>query len=130
MGLNRRVGFFAGLKYHGGGPMWAWMLHRVTGLSMILFVGMHIYASFFMQQTGSDAAIFINTVYESWVFQIIVTFIVIFHGLNGLRIAILDIWPQFQTFQREALWLQWFIFIPVYGLTVFILIQRGITGIY
>jgi succinate dehydrogenase / fumarate reductase cytochrome b subunit len=130
MGLNRRVGFFAGLKYRGGGPMWAWMLHRVTGLSMLLFVALHVFASFFMQQTGSDVAIFINTIYESWVFQILVTFIVIFHALNGLRIAILDIWPQFQTFQREALWLQWLIFIPVYGLTVFILIQRAITGSY
>jgi succinate dehydrogenase / fumarate reductase cytochrome b subunit len=130
MGLNRRVGFFAGLKYRGGGPMWAWMLHRVTGLSMLLFVALHVFASFFMTQTGSDVAIFINTIYESWVFQILVTFIVIFHALNGLRIAILDIWPQFQTFQREALWLQWLIFIPVYGLTVFILIQRAITGSY
>ena len=130
MGLNRRVGFFSGLKYRGGGPMWAWILHRVTGISMVLFVGTHVFASFFMQQTGSDYATSINIIYESWIFQIAVTFIVIFHGLNGMRIAILDIWPKFQTFQREALWLQWLIFIPVYGLTVFILIQRAITGSY
>jgi succinate dehydrogenase/fumarate reductase cytochrome b subunit len=53
---------------------------------------------------------------------------VIFHALNGLRIAILDIWPRFLTYQREALWLQWFIFVPVYGLTVFVLIQRSLAG--
>lgn len=128
MGLNRRVGFFTGLKYRGGGPMWAWMIHRVTGLSIVLFIAIHVCASFFMEQTGSDAAIFINTIYESWIFQIAVVFIVIFHGLNGLRIAILDIWPQFQTFQREAIWLQGFIFVPVFGLTVFILVQSGLTG--
>lgn len=128
MGISRKVGFFAGLKYHGGSPMWAWMLHRVTGLAMLTFVGLHVIASFFMQQTASDLATSINTVYESWIFQILVTFVVIFHALNGLRIAALDIWPQFQIYQREALWLQVLIFVPVYGLTIFILIQRALTG--
>ena len=117
MGLNRRVGFFAGLRYQGGGPMWAWMLHRVTGIAMVLFIGAHVFASFFMQQFGGDFATNLNIIYESWVFQIVVTFIVIFHGLNGV-------------IQREALWLQWFIFIPIYWLTVFILIQRAVTGSY
>lgn len=130
MRLNRRVGFFTGLRYRGGGPMWAWMLHRVTGLAMLLFIGLHVFASFFMQQTASDLATNVNIVYESWIFQIVMVFIVIFHALNGLRIAILDIWPRYQTFQREALWLQWLIFAPIYGLTVFILIQRGLTGSY
>lgn len=128
MGLKRRVSLFSGLKYRGGGPMWAWIFHRVTGLAMLLFVGIHVFASFFMQQTGSDFATTINIIYESWIFQILVVFIVIFHGLNGFRIAILDIWPKFQVFQREALWLQWLVFIPVYGLIVFIIIQRAISG--
>ena len=44
--------------------MWAWMLHRITGLCIILFVGLHVFASFFMQQFGSDAATSINIVYE------------------------------------------------------------------
>ena len=128
MGLKRNVGFFQGLKYRGGGPMLAWMLHRITGLSILLVVGLHVYASFFMQQTGSDFATSLNIIYESWIFQIFVVFIVIFHGLNGLRICILDIWPKYQMFQREALWLQWLVFIPLYGLTVFIIIQRAISG--
>jgi succinate dehydrogenase / fumarate reductase cytochrome b subunit len=128
MELKRRGGFFYGLKYRGGGPMWAWVLHRVTGLALVLLVGIHVFASFFMQQTGSDFATSLNIIYESWIFQILVVFIVIFHGLNGLRISILDIWPKYQMFQREALWLQWLVFIPLYGLTVFIIIQRAISG--
>jgi succinate dehydrogenase / fumarate reductase cytochrome b subunit len=128
MELKRRGGFFYGLKYRGGGPMWAWVLHRVTGLALVLLVGIHVFASFFMQQTGSDFATSLNIIYESWIFQILVVFIVIFHGLNGLRIIILDIWPKYQMFQREALWLQWLVFIPLYGLTVFIIIQRAISG--
>ena len=126
--MNRRVSLREGLKYQGGGPMLAWLLHRISGLAILFFVGLHVIASFFMQQTGSDLATNINIIYESWIFQILITFIVIFHALNGLRIAILDIWPRFLVYQREALWLQWLIFIPVYGLTIFILIQRNLSG--
>lgn len=129
MSLKRKVGFFQGLKYRGKGPMWAWILHRITGLSIILFVGLHVFASFFMQQFGSDIATSINIVYESWIFQILVIFIVIFHALNGFRIALLDIWPQLLVYQREALWLQWLVFIPIYGLTILILIQNNIIAI-
>jgi len=128
MALNRKVGFFQGLNYQGGGPMLAWMLHRITGLGILAFVGLHVISSFFMQQTGSDVATFINTIYEHWAFQIFVAFFVLFHALNGLRIAILDIWPKFLTYQREALWLQLAIFVPVYGLTVFLLIQNSLAG--
>ena len=82
--------------------MLAWMLHRISGVGILLFVGLHVMASFFMQQTGSDLATTINIIYELWIFQIFVTFIVIYHALNGLRIAVLDIWPRYQVFQREA----------------------------
>ena len=128
MALNRKVGFFQGLKYQGGGTMFAWMLHRITGLCILAFVGLHVISSFFMQQTGSEVATRINTIYENWVFQIFVAFFVIFHALNGFRIAILDLWPKYLIYQREALWLQWCIFVPVYGLLVFILVQRSLAG--
>lgn len=128
MGLNRKVGFLEGLKYQGGGPMLAWILHRITALGIILFVGLHVIASFLMQQFGSDFATTINIIYESWIFQIVVAFCVIFHAINGLRIVICDFWPKSLMYQREVLWLQWFIFVPIYGLTVFILIYINISG--
>lgn len=126
MAVKRSVGFFEGLRYQGGGPMIAWMLHRVTGLGILVFVGLHVIASFFMQQTGSDWAISLNTIYESWIFQIFVVFCVLFHVINGLRIAILDVWPQFLPYQHEALWLQYAVFFIVYGLTLFLLVQNGL----
>jgi len=130
MGLSRRVGFYQGLKYKGRGPMAHWMLHRVTGLAILLFVGLHVTASFFMQQTGAEFATSINVVYESWIFQIVVAFVVLFHALNGLRIALLDFWPGFQNHvdEHRAIWLQWSVFIPLYGLTVFFLVTRGLGG--
>ena len=125
---NRNVSYYQGLRYRGGGPMLAWILHRITGLCILLFVGMHVIASFFMQQFGSDIALWINQIYESWIFQILVIFIVFFHTLGGLRIAVLDLWPKFLIYERELIWLQWLIFSPIYGLAIYILVQHALKG--
>jgi len=108
--------------------MLSWSLHRIGGLSMVLFVGLHITAGFFMQQFGSSWATILNTVYESVYFQFFIIFVVYFHALNGLRIIILDIWPKLLEFQREATWLQWLIFIPLYALTAVIMIMFKLKG--
>ena len=128
MALSRKVGFFTGLRYKGEGPMLAWMLHRITGIGMVVFIGLHILASFFTQQTGSDLGIAINAIYENVYFQLFVYFCVLFHGLNGMRIIVLDIWPKMIEYQREMIWLTWLIFIPVYGLTVYVMVYLALTG--
>ena len=127
MALKRNVGW-KGLGYKGGGPMLSWGLHRISGLAIVSFVGLHIIASFFMQQFGSDLATTWNIIYESIYFQGVIYFVVLFHVVNGLRIVILDTWPQMLEYQREATWLQWLVFIPVYGLTLFIMITRAAGG--
>lgn len=127
MAFGKKIGL-QGLRYQGGGPMLAWTLHRIGGLAMIIFVGMHIVSSFSMQQFGSDLGTAVNTIYESWYFQVILYFFVIFHALNGLRVILLDLWPQSLKYQKEATWLQWIVFIPVYGLTVFVMIMNGLSA--
>ena len=117
-----------GFGYKGGGPMWSWVLHRITGAGMILFVALHVVAAFLLQQYGSGIGKAINVVYESLPFQAFIYFCVIFHALNGARIIVLDLWPQMLQYQREATWLQWLTFIPIYGLTLFLLIGRGLSG--
>ncbi len=128
MALNKGVGFFEGLRYKGAGPMLAWILHRISGLGMVVFVSLHVLASFMTQQMGSDLGITINIIYESLYFQLFIYFCVIFHAVNGLRIVVLDTWPKYIRYQRESTWLEWFIILPIYGLTAFIMIQRTLAG--
>jgi succinate dehydrogenase / fumarate reductase cytochrome b subunit len=127
MAFGKHVGL-RGLTYKGGGPMLVWLLHRLGGIAMVILVGMHILASFSMQQLGGDIGTAINIVYESWQFQLVLYFFVIFHATNGLRIIILDTWPKFLKYQREVTWLQWLIFIPIYGLTAVIMVMNGLSG--
>jgi succinate dehydrogenase / fumarate reductase, cytochrome b subunit len=128
MALKRNVGLTAGLRYRGGMPMLSWALHRIGGLAMVLFVGLHILASFSMQQFGSDWGTTINIIYESVWFQLFMVFVVYFHGLNGLRIIVLDIWPKLLQYQREITWLQWLVFIPLYAITAFLMVMFKLSG--
>jgi succinate dehydrogenase / fumarate reductase cytochrome b subunit len=128
MALSRKVGLWAGAKYKGGGPMLSWILHRISGLAIIIFVALHALASFLSQQLGSDLGITINIIYESIYFQLFIVFCALFHGVNGLRIIILDIWPRLIRYQKESTWLEWFIILPLYALTAFIMIRRFLAG--
>ncbi len=64
MALSRKVGLLAGAKYKGGGPMLAWILHRISGLSIVIFVALHVIASFLTQQLGSSLGISVNIVFQ------------------------------------------------------------------
>jgi len=128
MALSRKVGLIEGARYKGGGPMLAWILHRISGLGIIIFVTTHVVASFLTQQLGSDFGIFLNIIYESLYFQLFIVFCAIFHGINGFRIILLDIWPRLIRYQKESTWLEWFIILPLYGLIVFIMIRRFLEG--
>jgi succinate dehydrogenase / fumarate reductase, cytochrome b subunit len=119
---------FKGLFYNAGGTYHSFSLHRLTAMGIILFVGMHVAASFSMQQVLGTWGTTINIIYESWWFQILVVFCVLFHTINGLRVVILDIWPKLIKYSREAVYLEWAIFIPVYILTVYIIVMKAITG--
>jgi succinate dehydrogenase / fumarate reductase cytochrome b subunit len=121
---SQRVGWFGGLRYKGGGPMLTYVLHRIGGLGMAIFITMHILASYL----GGDVGQFLNSVYESWYFQIIIFFCVLFHAINGLRITILDLWPKLLEHQREAIWVEWAVFIPVYGISVIVIITTALGG--
>lgn len=128
MALSRRVGFWQGLRYRGKQGMLNWILHRITGLGIVLFVGMHVAAGFFGQQFGDDLSFALNSIYESSPFQLFVYFSVLFHALNGTRLALMDLFPNLIRYQRELLWLQWAIFIVSYGLPSYILIQQALAG--
>jgi succinate dehydrogenase / fumarate reductase cytochrome b subunit len=101
-------------------------LHRVTGLGIVLFVGTHVTVSFFGQQFGNDIAFAINGIYESWPFQIFVYFSVLFHAFNGARLALMDLFPSLIRFQKELIWLQWIIFLPMYIFPVVVMVSTAI----
>jgi succinate dehydrogenase / fumarate reductase cytochrome b subunit len=108
--------------------MLVWVLHRISGIGIALFVGLHILASFTSQLYGWEIAKSANALYESSVFQILVFFCALFHAINGLRITILDLWPKLIEYQREAIWVEWAVFIPMFSLAVVVIVGAAAGG--
>ena len=124
MGLTRDVNLATGLRYKGQGPMLTFVLHRIGGLGIALFVGIHLLSSYFGGEVGQAA----NAIYESWMFQIVIFFCALFHAINGLRITILDLFPKLLPYQKEAIWVEWAVFLPIYAIAVLVIVQNGLAA--
>ena len=122
MGLNRNVSLAKALRYKGQGPMLTFILHRIGGVGMAVFITMHILASF----VGGKLGVSLNAIYENWMFQVFIFFCVLFHAINGLRITILDLWPRLIPYQREAIWVEWAVFLPLYAFAVLVIVQTAL----
>jgi len=124
MSLKRNVSLATGLRYKGQGPYLTFILHRIGGLGIAIFVTVHILASFL----GGKGGVFVNTIYENWLFQIFIFFCVLFHAINGLRITLFDLFPKLLEHTREAIWIEWMFFIPIYGIAVFVIVRSAMGG--
>jgi len=124
MGLKRDVSLSTGLRYRGPAGYLTFILHRIGGLGMGIFIAMHILASFVGGRFGGT----LNGIYENWAFQIFIFFCVLFHAINGLRITILDLFPKMLDYQTEAIWIEWAVFIPLFGISVFVIISTALGG--
>jgi succinate dehydrogenase / fumarate reductase, cytochrome b subunit len=81
------------VRYRGHEGHWVYLLHRLAGLGTLLFLGIHILT---MSMASISPPLFIKlmAMYRSTFFgiaEIFLVLLVIYHGTNGLRIAILDL---------------------------------------
>lgn len=115
MGLKRNVPLSTALKYKGQGPYLTFILHRIGGAGMAIFVTIHVLATFVDRQGWAIGGA-INYIYMSPPFQIFILFCALFHVINGLRITILDLFPQkLIPHHRTAIMIEWVVFIVVFG---------------
>ena len=124
MSLKRNVSLATGLRYNGQGPMLTFVLHRIGGVGMAVFISVHILASFL----GGDIGRFINDVYENWLFQIFIFFCVLFHAINGLRITILDLSPKLIEHFRTAINIEWVVYALVVLYALFVVFSNAFGG--
>lgn len=125
-----KVGFFemykdeVGLNPNVG--TWAWLLHRITGVILVLYLFMHFLA---LSSSLGGAATF-----NAWlanlqtplthVLEIGLVAVVAFHLLNGLRITIADFF--FLTKPHKALfWIAMVIFAILMVITLVVFLGRA-----
>lgn len=82
---------------------WSWVLHRVTGVVVILFLFAHVLDTAVVGW-GPAAYDRVVSIYKNPVVQLlewILVAAVLFHAFNGVRIMIVDFWPRAARRHRE-----------------------------
>jgi len=75
--------------------MWAWILHRITGLGLVFYILLHTILmgiSLLSGKEGFDATLSVlmdNPVFE--LLDIVLLGAVLYHGFNGIRILLFDV---------------------------------------
>jgi succinate dehydrogenase / fumarate reductase cytochrome b subunit len=93
-----------GLRYKGKNQV-MWLLHRISGLGVVLFLGFHIFG---MSMAAFNPPLHeqMLEVYKTPLFSIgelVLAACLIFHAVNGTRIAILELRPQLWDKQEVAM---------------------------
>ena len=117
MGLKRNVSLSAALGYKGQGPYLTYLLHRIGGSALFILFTVYI-----LTLLGVDS---MHVLLSNWLFQAVFLVFALFHAINGLRITIVDLFPKLIPYEREAIWVEWAVFIPLYLIAVFVIIRTA-----
>jgi succinate dehydrogenase / fumarate reductase cytochrome b subunit len=92
------------LRYRGALGQWSWVLHRLTGLGVLFFLVLHVidtsWAVFYPDLYEHAIAIYQSPLFTIGEFGLVAA--VVYHALNGLRIAIFDAKPNWWKYQNRA----------------------------
>ena len=98
--------------------MWSWLLHRVTGLGILLFLFVHIVD---ISMIGFGPRVYNESVllFDSFIVRLLSLALigaVLFHSFNGVRIVLIDFWKKGVRYQQTmfvvALVLTIVVFLP------------------
>ena len=109
------------VRYRGREGMWAWALHRITGLGVMFFLIWHILDIFLMALGPEEFNRFL-VIYKAAPFRVLEVFLVfsvLFHALNGARIIIMDFAPGLMDYEARLFWI-------VLALSVIITVPAGV----
>ncbi len=93
------------LRYKPHPGEWAWMLHRVSGVALTVYLFVHIWALRGLT-TGRSAFEAEMDLFTTPIFKFLewgLFAFVIFHSLNGLRVAIVDLASKNASRQKALL---------------------------
>jgi succinate dehydrogenase / fumarate reductase cytochrome b subunit len=92
------------LRYKGALGQWSWVLHRVTGLGVVLFLVLHVidtsWAYFYPDLYVKAIAVYQSPLFTIGEFALVAC--VVYHAYNGLRIALIDFKPVWWRHQAKA----------------------------
>jgi succinate dehydrogenase / fumarate reductase cytochrome b subunit len=95
-----------GTLYRGGEGMWTWVLHRITGVSVVVFLLVHVLDTALVRVSPESYDLVIAS-YKTPIVNLLEVGLVgavLYHALNGLRIILIDFWARGPRYQRQMTW--------------------------
>lgn len=95
-----------GTLYRGGEGMWTWVLHRITGVAVFFFLLVHVLDTALVR-VSPEAYDLVIASYKTPIVNLLEVGLVgavLYHGLNGLRIILVDFWAKGPRYQRQMTW--------------------------
>ena len=92
--------------YKGHEGQYSWLLHRITGVAIILFLFAHVVDTAVVGW-GPNAYNRVVDVYKNPIVGLLelgLVAAVIYHALNGLRIMAIDFWPKLVDRNRQLIY--------------------------
>jgi succinate dehydrogenase cytochrome b subunit len=91
------------LTYRGKAGMWAWILHRLTGVGVFVFLLAHIVDTALIGWGPNvyNEAVALYRHPLARIGEVVLAGAVLFHALNGVRIIILDFWPETMVAEKK-----------------------------
>lgn len=96
----------AGTLYRGKVGMWSWVLHRITGVAIFFFLLVHVLDTALVRLSPEAYNVVIAT-YKTpliGVAELGLVAAILYHSLNGLRIALIDFWRRGVKYQNVMFW--------------------------
>ena len=96
----------AGTLYRGKVGMWSWVLHRITGVAIFFFLLVHVLDTALVRVAPEAYNVVIAT-YQTpliGVAELGLVAAVLYHGFNGIRIALIDFWSKGTKYQNVMFW--------------------------
>ncbi|WP_164517846.1 MULTISPECIES: succinate dehydrogenase, cytochrome b556 subunit [unclassified Mycobacterium] len=91
--------------YKGDPGMWAFALHRITGATIFFFLFVHVLDTALVRVSPEAYNAVISTYKTPLVglMELGLVAAVLFHGLNGVRLILIDFWWQGTRWHRQML---------------------------
>jgi succinate dehydrogenase / fumarate reductase, cytochrome b subunit len=92
--------------YRGDLGMWSWVLHRISGATIFFFLFVHVLDTALVRVGPQTYDEVIGTYKTPLVglMELGLVAAVLYHGLNGIRVMVIDFWAQGPRYQRGMLW--------------------------
>ncbi len=89
--------------YRGKEGEWSWILHRLTGIGVLLFLVAHIVDTVLIAW-GPEVYNKVIALYRNPIFklgEVGLFAAVLYHSLNGVRITVVDFWPSGTKYHKQ-----------------------------